>query len=336
MESSWSQRVGCEDSVTSAEANRARTGDRSEGTGGRDGTPLYSPAWVARRLGVTPATLRTWHHRYDLGPTGRTTGGHRRYSQADLERLDRMRQLTTGGIGVAEAARLSHQPRAAPPHRRVPEHENPPRPTSAASVQLKRLIAAADDLDQASTGRIVHDTLHAHGVVTTWNELITPALRRAGERFARSGDGIQSEHVLSESIRAALGDVVRRDRAWEPVPPILVAAPDGEQHVLPLHALAAGLAELCRPSVLLGPIPSAALVAAAARVEPRVIFLWSHDPATARRVDLTGAPTTTSRTGPALVLGGPGWTRRLPRWAASLVDDLPAALRVCLDPPAMS
>jgi hypothetical protein len=84
--------------------------------------------------------------------------------------------------------------------------------------------------------------------------------------------------------------------------------------------------------VLLGPIPSAALVAAAARVEPRVIFLWSHDPATARRVDLTGTPTTTSRTGPALVLGGPGWPRRLPRWAASLVDDLPAALRVCLDP----
>jgi hypothetical protein len=121
------------------------------------------------------------------------------------------------------------------------------------------------------------------------------------------------------------------------VAPILIAAPDGEQHVLPLHALAAGLAELNRPSVLLGAsVPAAALVAAAARVAPAVIFLWSHDPATAPRVDLTGAPTGTSRTGPALVLGGPGWPRRLPRWAASLVDDLPAALRVCLDPPATS
>jgi DNA-binding transcriptional MerR regulator len=292
---------------------------------------------VARRLGVTPATLRTWHHRYDLGPTGRTTGGHRRYSQGDLERLDRMRHLTAGGIGVAEAARLSHQAPMTPPHRRVPEHEDRPAHIAAPAAQLEPLIAAADDLDQAATGRIVADTLHVHGVVPTWTDLITPALRRAGERFARSSDGIQSEHVLSESIRAALGDVVRRDRHWEPVPPILIAAPDGEQHVLPLHALAAGLAELNRPSVLLGAsVPSAALVAAAARVAPAVIFLWSHDPATAQRVDLTGAPTGTSRTGPALVLGGPGWPRRLPRWAASLVDDLPAALRVCLDPPATS
>jgi hypothetical protein len=67
------------------------------------------------------------------------------------------------------------------------------------------------------------------------------------------------------------------------VPPILIAAPDEEQHVLPLHALAAALAELNRPSVLLGAsVPSAALVAAAARIAPPVIFLWSHHPDTAR------------------------------------------------------
>ncbi|MDT7552627.1 MAG: MerR family transcriptional regulator, light-induced transcriptional regulator [Pseudonocardiales bacterium] len=308
-----------------------------EKAGNGDGdTPLYSPAWVARRLGVTPATLRTWHHRYDLGPTGRTTGRHRRYSPTDLERFDRMRQLTTGGIGVAEAARLSHESPITTRHGRA-EHEDPPKPTTVPAAQLERLIAAADDLDQVSTGRIVHDALRVHGVVSTWDELVTPALRRAGERFACSSDGIQSEHVLSESIRAALGDIVRRDRHWEPVPPTLIAAPDGEQHVLPLHALAAGLAELNRPSVLLGAsVPTTALAAAADRVEPTVIFLWSQDPATARPVDRTGVPTTTNRTRPALVLGGPGWPHRLPRWAAALVDDLPAALRVCLDPPSMT
>jgi DNA-binding transcriptional MerR regulator len=331
--------------VTRSDGNHDRTdgcpadvgyGD-GNGVAGDDGASLYNPAWVARRLGVTPATLRTWHHRYDLGPTGRTTGGHRRYSQADLERLDRMRHLTASGIGVAEAARLSHQAAMPPPHDRVPERKGPPPHTAAPVAQIERLIAAADDLDQASTGRIVADALQTHGVIATWTGLITPALRRAGERFARSADGIQSEHVLSESIRAALGDIVRRDRHWEPVPPTLIAAPDGEQHVLPLHALAAGLAELNRPSVLLGAsVPTTALAAAADRVEPTVIFLWSQDPATARPVDRTGVPTTTNRTRPALVLGGPGWPHRLPRWAAALVDDLPAALRVCLDPPSMT
>ncbi|MFC4945018.1 MerR family transcriptional regulator [Pseudonocardia sp. GCM10023141] len=83
--------------------------------------PHYSPASVAARLGVTAATLRTWHHRCELGPTGRTAGGHRRFSEADLERLDMMRDLTTSGIGVAEAARSSHQA----PHRTAPPHSRP-------------------------------------------------------------------------------------------------------------------------------------------------------------------------------------------------------------------
>jgi hypothetical protein len=60
------------------------------------------------------------------------------------------------------------------------------------------------------------------------------------------------------------------------MPPTLIVAPDGEQHVLPLHALAAGRAELNRPNVLLGAsVPSTALAAAAARVARAAIFLWS-------------------------------------------------------------
>ena len=118
------------------------------------------------------------------------------------------------------------------------------------------------------------------------------------------------------------------------MPPTLIAAHNGEQHVLPLHALAAALAELNRPSVLLGAsVPFTALAAAAARVAPAAIFLWSQGPATARRVDLTGGPTITGRARPALVLGGPGWPHRLPRWADALVDDLPAALRACANTP---
>lgn len=286
----------------------------------RDDGSLYSPGWVARRIGVTPATLRTWHHRYDLGPTGRSAGGHRRYSSADLARLDRMLELTATGVAVAEAARLSHLANAAP----APD-DRPP-----ASVQ--DLGCAADDLDQATAARLVADSLRAHGVVTTWTDLIAPALRDTGEQFARTADGIQAEHILSESIRAALGDVVRRDRRWEPVPPVLLAAPDGEHHVLPLHALAAGLAELGRPAVLLGAsVPTDAIAAAAARVAPSAVFLWSQDPATAARISPAGPLLPPGPPRPAFVLGGPGWPHRPPSWATTRVDDLTTALRACTD-----
>ncbi|MGI9196332.1 MAG: MerR family transcriptional regulator, partial [Candidatus Nanopelagicales bacterium] len=45
--------------------------------------PLAEPlgltvAAVARRLGVAPATLRTWDRRYGVGPTEHAAGSHRR------------------------------------------------------------------------------------------------------------------------------------------------------------------------------------------------------------------------------------------------------------------
>lgn len=304
-----------------------RADDTAPDRGGHrdDGAPAYSPGWVARRLGVTPTTLRAWHHRYDLGPTGRSAGGHRRYSPADLARLDRMLELTTSGVAVAEAARLSHLGDAGPSSD-APADEPSGRPDGS----VEDLHGAAEDLDQATTGRIVADSLRVRGVLVTWTGLITPVLQRVGEQFARTADGIQVEHIVTEPVRAALGDVVRRERRWARVPPVLIAAADGEQHVLPLHALAAALAELGRPSVLLGAsVPTAALVAAVNPDRTGGGLPVVPDPG-------DGEDDRPHRAGPARRAaptggrrGGPGWSRRPPGWATARADDLPTAVRSC-------
>ena len=69
--------------------------------------PRYTVAVVARRLGIAPATLRTWDRRYGLGPTGHESGTRRRYSSQDLARLQHMRRLTLEGVAPAEAAHLA-------------------------------------------------------------------------------------------------------------------------------------------------------------------------------------------------------------------------------------
>lgn len=66
-----------------------------------------SVAAVARRLGVAPATLRTWDRRYGLGPSEHSAGSHRRYSEDDLMRLMIMRSLALEGVAPAEAARTA-------------------------------------------------------------------------------------------------------------------------------------------------------------------------------------------------------------------------------------
>ncbi|GAA1188181.1 MerR family transcriptional regulator [Pseudonocardia alaniniphila] len=66
--------------------------------------PWLSVAAAARRLGVAPATLRTWDRRYGIGPTEHTPGRHRRYSTEDLARLELMQRALVRGVSPADAA----------------------------------------------------------------------------------------------------------------------------------------------------------------------------------------------------------------------------------------
>jgi MerR family transcriptional regulator, light-induced transcriptional regulator len=69
--------------------------------------PALAVAAVAKKLGVAPATLRTWDRRYGLGPSEHTAGSHRRYTADDVARLVIMRRLTLEGVAPVDAARAA-------------------------------------------------------------------------------------------------------------------------------------------------------------------------------------------------------------------------------------
>lgn len=54
---------------------------------------IYTIEQVASRTGLTKRTLRYYEEMGLVPPTGRTEGNYRRYSQADIERLDRIKNL---------------------------------------------------------------------------------------------------------------------------------------------------------------------------------------------------------------------------------------------------
>jgi DNA-binding transcriptional MerR regulator len=53
----------------------------------------YSIEQVATRTGLTKRTLRYYEEVGLLSPTGRTEGNYRRYSEADVKRLERIKEL---------------------------------------------------------------------------------------------------------------------------------------------------------------------------------------------------------------------------------------------------
>ena len=68
--------------------------------------PVYGIGAVARMLGVTQASLRAWDERYGVVGAARSAGGHRVYSQDQLDQLRYLLNLLDSGLQAAEAHRV--------------------------------------------------------------------------------------------------------------------------------------------------------------------------------------------------------------------------------------
>ena len=69
------------------------------------GRSIYSIGALARSLGVSPATLRSWEDRYGLVVPERSAGSQRLYSRDDLEKLLFVREHMQNGLSAADAHR---------------------------------------------------------------------------------------------------------------------------------------------------------------------------------------------------------------------------------------
>lgn len=293
------------------------------GSGGPAAGTLLSVGAVAARLGVAPATVRSWGSRYGLLPSGRSAGGHRRYTELDVAHLVRMQALVAGGATPAAAAGAVSagpavtgegrpRPVTAPPAvRRRQGRITPGGPggrvlaVPGASARTQGLARAAGRLDAEAIRTILDDLLRTDGAVATWEKVLRPVLSAAGSKWASTGEGIDVEHVLSE----ATIDALRAHRARQ-LPPvvgrqILLACVAGDLHVLPLHVLDSALAERRVPTLMLGArVPGPALMSAARRTRAAGVFLWRQQRGD---IDIDLADLGRMRPAPLVVVGGPGW-----------------------------
>ena len=67
---------------------------------------LFPIRVVAQLTGINPVTIRAWERRYGLVRPERTPGGHRLYSQVDVERLRAAARLIARGVSISGASRM--------------------------------------------------------------------------------------------------------------------------------------------------------------------------------------------------------------------------------------
>ncbi|MEU3302174.1 MerR family transcriptional regulator [Streptomyces sp. NPDC006678] len=284
---------------------------------------------VARRLGVAPTTVRSWDRRYGVGPDLHTGGKHRRWTAADVARLERMCALTTTGMPPAEAARLAREDPHLEADLAAPEPAAPPLPRrggtrSRASTGLqlgdarqecKGLARAALRLDAIALDELLDAVIADYGLVAAWHEVIMPTLQAVGRKWESSGEKyVEVEHFLSWHISGALRRSAPPATAARPGRTTLLACVPGENHTLPLEVLAAVLAARGLPVRMFGAaLPVEALVEAIRRTGPAAVGLWAQSRTTASRplaqhVAAMEWGVRGARRRPVVLTLGPGWT----------------------------
>ena len=262
---------------------------------------LLTVAAVARRIGVAPATLRTWDRRYGLGPSAHESGEHRRYCPADLARLTLMRRLITSGVSPCDAAAQARS------HKGTINLETIVTDYVVREELVTALHKAAKGLDKKFIEAALRKDLAQYGVEQSWSEVIVPLLLIVGNEWEVSGDGIEVEHLLTEVLKGILREHVEDIRKPVNAHPVLLASVGEEVHSLALHALAAALAERKIETYFLGArTPLEALSAMITRSAPPAVFLWAQLSKNADPKFFNDIPAI--RPMPRMVLGGPGWS----------------------------
>jgi len=264
---------------------------------------LLTVAAVARRIGVAPATLRTWDRRYGLGPSSHQSGAHRRYCPLDLARLMFMRRLISAGVSPCDAAvkakvfnGLGHE-------------EDLTQEFEVADELVQAIYKAAMCFDVSFIESALRKDISKNGVISTWSQIIAPLLFLVGKMWEETGKGIEVEHLLSEILIRVLRESSSDIKEPLNARPVLIAAVGEELHCIALHALVAALAERRIETYYLGSrTPLDALSTMVTRAAPPAVFLWAQLEENADPSFFKDLPPV--RPAPQIILGGQGWDRQ--------------------------
>jgi DNA-binding transcriptional MerR regulator len=183
------------------------------------GVPI---ATVSRTLEIPIPTIRSWERRYGFPAPPRTSGRHRRYTQADIDQLRALRDLITRGHSPKDAvARLVA------------------RPTVAGGRELvDAMIDATMRLDSDGVRATLDAAADRLGVEGSIRDVVFLALREIGTRWRVGACDVEQEHLASETVRAWLA----RQTALAPPPfragTIVLACGPKDLHTIGLEAFA--------------------------------------------------------------------------------------------------
>lgn len=263
----------------------------------------YRIKTVAELVGISKGTLLAWERRYSFVVPERADNGYREYTDADVERLRRIKRLVEEGYKISEAISLTHEAAAPPPS------ATPSSGASGGLEPLKQELLQALIRYDLTTATALNERLAGLSFLQRIDQIFMPLLSEVGERWAAGSLSVAQEHFASEFCREQLASMlVSVGYGPKEGPTAICATYPGERHELALLSLAVRLALAgYRVRYLGADLPLKDLCVAAHSLAPRLVVISvtmpvSHDELTRYITTLRAACPPQTR----VTIGGPG------------------------------
>jgi len=205
--------------------------------------PTFNLKAVVRETGLKPDTIRAWERRYGVPKPRRTSGGHRLYSQRDIELLKWMNARQHEGLSISRIVDLWKNLEA--------EGKDP---LQVASHGVMRQAVPLGDVGELANLRQdwvqaclnydeprAEQTLSQAFALFPLNNVVLDVVLRGlveiGEGWYRGEVTVQQEHFASALVVRRLQALIAASPAPTRTERLVVACPPGEQHTVSLHVI---------------------------------------------------------------------------------------------------
>lgn len=267
---------------------------------------------VVRETGVLADTIRAWERRFGLPNPLRTEGGHRRYSQRDIDTILWLKYQMQRGLSISAAvARYKAlQTEGTDPliqHGTILAPMPPVSPSILQDVR-RQWVDACLAFDEARAETLVAGAFARFPPEDIVLELLLAGLAEIGAAWQQSRATVQQEHFASQLVTRRLEALI----AMTPRPTrherLLVALPPGETHQISSLAITYLLRMRGFPVTDLGAnVPVERIQETLARIQPVLIILSAQT--LTRAKELLSMAASLSQSGYHVAYGGSFFNR---------------------------
>ncbi len=253
----------------------------------------YNLGSVLRETGINADTLRAWERRYNLPAPERTEGGHRLYSERDIEIIKWLIRKQEEGMRIGQA--VKHW------HRKIEAGEDPlyeplflqqgaelAADLSQIESFRRRWVSACLAFDEAQAEQAANEAFTRFSPEVAFTEIFLPAIREIGQRWYEGNVTVQQEHFASALLMRRLDALITTSPPPTRPEKMIIACPPKEEHTLSLLLLTLFLRRRGFHVVYLGTnVPLAEFRETVDAIQPNLILLAAQQLNTAAQLERT-------------------------------------------------